>query len=135
MADAAKMTSSIFSHSMRACVAFVAALLILHSDLHADVQDAVRTNVAREIAAAGHIPPPLPEQLKPGGRMVISIGIPFVTQQFTWVKKNPDGRITTRRVLPVRFAPLTGGHRTSDQTGRTACYSDDGPALNNLIRS
>lgn len=61
-------------------------------------------------AAAGHIPPPLLEQLKPGGRMVIPIGTPFVTQQLTMVEKNPDGKITTRRILPVRFVPLTGAH-------------------------
>lgn len=61
-------------------------------------------------AAAGHIPPPLLEQLEPGGRMLIPIGTPFVTQQLTLVEKNPEGKITTRRILPVRFVPLTGEH-------------------------
>jgi protein-L-isoaspartate(D-aspartate) O-methyltransferase len=61
-------------------------------------------------AAAGHIPPPLTRQLKPGGRMVIPVGGAFMTQQLILIEKLPDGRITTRQLLPVRFVPLTGGH-------------------------
>lgn len=57
-------------------------------------------------AAAGHIPPPLVHQLKPGGRMVIPVGGPFVTQQLVLVEKHADGSITTRQLLPVRFVPL-----------------------------
>jgi protein-L-isoaspartate(D-aspartate) O-methyltransferase len=61
-------------------------------------------------AASGHIPPELVAQLKPGGRMAIPIGTPFVTQQLTLVQKRLDGKTTTRRILPVRFVPLTGAH-------------------------
>ena len=61
-------------------------------------------------AAAGLIPPPLVEQLKPGGRMVIPVGDIFMVQQLTLVTKNPDGSTQTRQLLPVRFVPLTGGH-------------------------
>ena len=61
-------------------------------------------------AVAGHIPPPLLEQLKPGGRMVLPIGTRFTTQQLVLVRKLDDGRITTRQMLPVAFVPLTGGH-------------------------
>jgi protein-L-isoaspartate(D-aspartate) O-methyltransferase len=61
-------------------------------------------------AAAGHIPPPLVKQLKPGGRMVIPVGSPFLTQQLTLVEKHPDGSIATEHLLPVSFVPLTGGH-------------------------
>ncbi len=59
-------------------------------------------------AAASHIPPPLVRQLKPGGRMVIPVGNPFQTQQLTVVEKSPEGRVTTRQLLPVIFVPLTG---------------------------
>jgi protein-L-isoaspartate(D-aspartate) O-methyltransferase len=38
-------------------------------------------------AAANHIPPPLVEQLKPGGRMVIPVGNPFQTQTLMFVTK------------------------------------------------
>ena len=61
-------------------------------------------------AAAGHIPPPLIEQLKPGGRMIIPVGGPFATQQLVLVKKEKDGSVKTRQILPVRFVPFTGGH-------------------------
>ena len=58
-------------------------------------------------AAAGHIPPPLVQQLKPGGRMVIPVGGPFTVQHLVLVRKQTDGRVTTRQVLPVRFVPFT----------------------------
>jgi len=61
-------------------------------------------------AVAGHIPPPLLKQLKPGGRMVLPVGTRFTTQQLVLVRKREDGRITTRQMLPVAFVPLTGGH-------------------------
>jgi protein-L-isoaspartate(D-aspartate) O-methyltransferase len=61
-------------------------------------------------AASSHIPPPLIEQLKPGGKMVIPVGGPFMTQQLMLVEKAEDGKITTRQLLPVAFVPLTGGH-------------------------
>ncbi|UCE88116.1 MAG: protein-L-isoaspartate(D-aspartate) O-methyltransferase [Pseudomonadota bacterium] len=61
-------------------------------------------------AAAGHIPPPLIQQLKPGGRMVIPVGSRFMTQQLVLVEKSYEGEVTTRQMLPVRFVPLTGGH-------------------------
>ncbi|MGF1625676.1 MAG: protein-L-isoaspartate(D-aspartate) O-methyltransferase [Alphaproteobacteria bacterium] len=60
-------------------------------------------------AAASHVPPPLIEQLKPGGRMVIPVGNPFMTQQLMLVEKQPDGGVSTRQLLPVRFVPLVGG--------------------------
>lgn len=58
-------------------------------------------------AAASHIPPPLVQQLKPGGRMVIPVGGPFSAQQLMLVEKLPDGGVTTRQILPVRFVPFT----------------------------
>ena len=58
-------------------------------------------------AAAFQIPPPLIEQLKPGGRMVIPVGGPYATQQLMLVEKNVDGSVTTRQLLPVRFVPFT----------------------------
>ncbi len=61
-------------------------------------------------AAASHVPPPLIEQLVPGGRMVIPVGSPFLTQQLLLLEKDEDGILTTRQILPVRFVPLTGSH-------------------------
>ena len=59
-------------------------------------------------AAATHVPPPLIEQLKPGGRMVIPVGGRFRTQWLLLIEKDDDGSIVTRQVAPVRFVPLTG---------------------------
>ena len=61
-------------------------------------------------AAAGHVPPPLVRQLKPGGRMVIPVGSRFMVQQLLLLEKDADGGIVSRQILPVRFVPLTGGH-------------------------
>ena len=61
-------------------------------------------------AAISHIPPPLVQQLKKGGRMVIPVGTRFQTQYLTLVEKDMAGAITTRQILPVSFVPFTGGH-------------------------
>lgn len=59
-------------------------------------------------AAAEFIPPPLLEQLKEGGRMVIPIGTPFMVQQLMLVEKK-DGKAKTKNLFPVRFVPFTRG--------------------------
>jgi protein-L-isoaspartate(D-aspartate) O-methyltransferase len=61
-------------------------------------------------AAASHVPPPLIEQLKPGGRMVIPVGGRFMTQLLLLLEKGDDGEIVTRQIGAVRFVPLTGEH-------------------------
>ena len=61
-------------------------------------------------AAISHIPPPLVEQLKKGGRMVIPVGTRFHTQYLTLVEKDMQGKVTSRKLLPVAFVPFTGGH-------------------------
>jgi protein-L-isoaspartate(D-aspartate) O-methyltransferase len=57
-------------------------------------------------AAPEKTPPPLIEQLKPGGRLVIPVGKGL--QELVIMEKSPTGRMTERAVLPVRFVPLTG---------------------------
>jgi protein-L-isoaspartate(D-aspartate) O-methyltransferase len=58
--------------------------------------------------AAGHLPPPLWEQLAPGGRIVIPIGGPYETQRLVVVTKEPDGTRRSQAVMLVRFVPMTG---------------------------
>lgn len=58
-------------------------------------------------AAAPSIPEPLIEQLKPGARLVIPVGLPYEHQELMVVEKTTDGRIETRTVLGVAFVPLT----------------------------
>jgi len=57
-------------------------------------------------AAAEYIPPPLIEQLKDGGKMIIPVGSPFLNQTLILVEKS-GAEITTTSLLPVRFVPFT----------------------------
>jgi len=59
-------------------------------------------------AAAGEIPAPLLQQLKPGARLVIPVEGTGGAQQLLVIEKGVDGSTTQRSVLPVRFVPLTG---------------------------
>ncbi|MBW1714095.1 MAG: protein-L-isoaspartate(D-aspartate) O-methyltransferase [Deltaproteobacteria bacterium] len=56
--------------------------------------------------AAGHIPPPLLRQLKPGGRMVIPVGRPWFVQDLVLAKKKASGQVQTQTLMAVRFVPL-----------------------------
>ena len=60
-------------------------------------------------AAAPAVPPALIEQLRPGGKLVIPVGAQGAHQELLLMTKSADGRMQTRRVLSVRFVPLTGG--------------------------
>ena len=62
-------------------------------------------------AAAPHVPAPLLEQLKPGGRLVIPVGMPHSTQELQVVDKNADGSCSSRSILFVAFVPLTRTQR------------------------
>jgi protein-L-isoaspartate(D-aspartate) O-methyltransferase len=61
-------------------------------------------------AAAPAIPEPLVEQLKPGGRLVIPVGLPYSYQELMLVEKSEDNAIHTKDILGVAFVPLTGEH-------------------------
>jgi protein-L-isoaspartate(D-aspartate) O-methyltransferase len=59
-------------------------------------------------AAADHIPPPLIQQLRDGGRMVIPVGTPYLVQALLLVEKRGE-EVSTRSLIPVRFVPFTRG--------------------------
>lgn len=59
--------------------------------------------------ASLHIPPPLFEQLKPGGKMVIPVGGGFETQRLLLVSKDEAGRRSSKTLESVRFVPLIRG--------------------------
>ncbi len=58
--------------------------------------------------AGGHVPPPLLRQLRNGGRMIMPVGGPFMTQNLVFIEKDAQGAITHRNVLPVAFVRLIG---------------------------
>ena len=58
------------------------------------------------------VPPPLIEQLKDGGRMIIPVG-PAWDQELVLLRKQGD-RLERQAVLPVRFVPMTGQSQRSE---------------------
>lgn len=56
--------------------------------------------------APDHVPQPLIEQLKDGGRMIIPVGPPD-NQQLYLLRKHGT-QLEQQAVLPVRFVPMTG---------------------------
>lgn len=59
-------------------------------------------------AAAGEVPPPLIEQLKIGGRMILPVGSRLGLQYLILATKDEQGQLHRREVMPVRFVPMTG---------------------------
>lgn len=59
-------------------------------------------------AAAEYIPPPLIEQLKDRGKIIIPVGSPFMTQMLMLVEKKGN-KTTTKSLFPVAFVPFTRG--------------------------
>jgi protein-L-isoaspartate(D-aspartate) O-methyltransferase len=57
--------------------------------------------------AANHIPPPLLDQLKEGGRLVIPLGSTLYFQTLTLITK-VNGKPKVRQISGVRFVPMIG---------------------------
>ncbi|MCD4722973.1 MAG: protein-L-isoaspartate(D-aspartate) O-methyltransferase [Desulfobacula sp.] len=57
--------------------------------------------------ASDFIPPPLIDQLSPGGLMCIPVGPPFKVQHLVLIKKGKKGELSTKVITSVRFVPLT----------------------------
>ena len=57
-------------------------------------------------AAASHIPPALVEQIKPGGKMVIPVGLPYMDQELMLVTRDEQGKTAEKSILGVVFVPL-----------------------------
>ena len=58
-------------------------------------------------AAVDHIPPPLLQQLKDGGRLVLPLGNPFSYQNLVLVTKS-DQDFKVKQISGVLFVPMTG---------------------------
>ncbi len=58
-------------------------------------------------AAVDHIPPPLLNQLKKGGKLVLPLGNPFAYQNLVLVTKHDDD-YTVKQITGVLFVPMTG---------------------------
>jgi protein-L-isoaspartate(D-aspartate) O-methyltransferase len=68
-------------------------------------------------AASPHIPPPLIEQLAPGGRLVHPVG-PGGHEQVTAFHQEADRLVADARLTPARFVPLVGAYGAQRRPGR-----------------
>jgi protein-L-isoaspartate(D-aspartate) O-methyltransferase len=62
-------------------------------------------------AFANHIPPPLIEQLRPGGRLILPLGSTTFNQTLTLATKKGDGAVDLKLLAGVAFVPMTGRAR------------------------
>lgn len=65
-------------------------------------------------AAPDHVPQPLIDQLAVGGKLVIPVG--SALQELLEITRTADG-LVERRVLPVRFVPMTGEAQKREHDG------------------
>lgn len=84
---------------------------VRHADGHYGWVEEAPFDAVIVTAAAGHIPPALVEQLRPGGRMVIPVGSVYGVQNLILVEKHSEEDVRTRNLLPVRFVPMLQGLR------------------------
>jgi protein-L-isoaspartate(D-aspartate) O-methyltransferase len=63
--------------------------------------------------APDHVPQPLVDQLKDGGRMIIPVGSPG--QQELYILRKEGNKVKRSAVLPVLFVPMTGTRGTNTQ--------------------
>mgnify|MGYP001619206319 CR=1 FL=1 len=80
---------------------------VKHADGYFGWQEKAPFDAIIVTAAVNHIPPPLIEQLKDGGRLIIPLGSTREFQTLTLVTKK-DNDLETRFITGVVFVPLTG---------------------------
>jgi protein-L-isoaspartate(D-aspartate) O-methyltransferase len=84
---------------------------VRHGDGHRGWSEAAPFDAVIVTAAAGHVPPALLRQLRPGGRMILPVGSVHGVQHLVLVEKDAAGEVRTRHLLPVRFVPMLNGLR------------------------
>jgi protein-L-isoaspartate(D-aspartate) O-methyltransferase len=84
-------------------------ITVLHGDGYYGFEPSAPYDAIIVTAAASHVPPPLVDQLEPGGRIAIPVGRGWV-QNLLLVEKDRHGQVSTRNLMAVQFVPLTGDH-------------------------
>lgn len=79
---------------------------VINSDGYHGHPDKAPYDAIMVTAAAEFVPPPLIQQLKEGGKMIIPVGTPFGTQRLMLLEKK-EGKVKSRNLLYVRFVPFT----------------------------
>ena len=80
---------------------------VKHADGYFGWEDFAPFDAIIVTCAANHIPPPLLNQLKEGGRLIIPLGSTLYYQTLALVTK-VNGKPEVKHVLGVRFVPMTG---------------------------
>jgi protein-L-isoaspartate(D-aspartate) O-methyltransferase len=76
-------------------------------------------------AAADHVPQPLLDQVKPGGRLVIPVGSCWShIQELILITKIQEGMTHQENILPVSFVPLTGRLHRCRSRATALCRAD-----------
>jgi len=79
---------------------------VRHGDGYLGWPEAAPFDAIIVTCAPDHVPQPLVEQLRDGGRMIIPVG--DNDGQHLFLLRKHDGRLERESVLPVRFVPMTG---------------------------
>jgi protein-L-isoaspartate(D-aspartate) O-methyltransferase len=66
-------------------------------------------------AAPDHIPQPLVDQLKVGGKMILPLGPQNQAQSLVLLTKLKGGKLKRDVIMPVRFVPMTGEAQSKKQ--------------------
>lgn len=79
---------------------------VRHGDGYQGWPEAAPFDMVVVTASPDHIPQPLIDQLRVGGKMIIPVG-DSLRQELVFLEKTEEG-VERRKVLPVRFVPMTG---------------------------
>ena len=82
-------------------------IITRHGDGYFGWEDAAPFDAIMITAAVNHVPPPLLQQLKDGGRLILPLGNPFSHQNLTLVTREGDD-YKIRQITGVLFVPMTG---------------------------
>ena len=83
------------------------SIQVIHGDGYFGWEEHAPFDAIIVTCAANHIPPPLLNQLKEGGRLIIPLGSTLYYQTLALVTK-VKGKPEVKHVLGVRFVPMTG---------------------------
>lgn len=83
------------------------SVLVKHADGYFGWEEKAPFDKIIVTAATNHTPPPLIEQLKEGGKLIIPLGSTLGFQNLTLITK-VNGELESEVITSVRFVPLTG---------------------------
>jgi protein-L-isoaspartate(D-aspartate) O-methyltransferase len=87
---------------------YASRVTVVHGDASVGLLEDGPYDVIIVTSAAPDIPPPLEEQLNPGGVLLIPIGSPHFFQELFRVRKADNQKLTRENLGGVAFVPLRG---------------------------